>query len=199
MNLKNIKYAPGTGALIANTNGQDQVSSTDAYNYMITILQLFVSFFLFCYVTTCNYLNARLIDTDADYPVGKPLDDIIKKGGENPYGSRFLKCKSIGAESSDKVQKINWWWQETQESSYHLGGWVLHGYFDFTKKWIAKITDDASILSFIMWMLFGVWTQLSMIVMLHVVFLTCIVGWFAGLFAFSKLNGNGVHKFYRQV
>jgi hypothetical protein len=196
MNLKNIKYAPGTGALIANTNGQDQVSSTDAYNYMITILQLFVSFFLFCYVTTCNYLNARLIDTDEDYPVGATLDDIIKKGGENPYGSRFLKCKPIGVESSDKVQKINWWWQETQESSYHLGGWVLHNYFNFTKKWIAKITDDTSILSFILWMLFGAWTQLSMIVMLYVVFLTCIVGWFSGLFAFSKLNGNGVNKFW---
>ena len=194
MNLKNIKYAKGTGASTATTNGTVQCSSTDAYNYMMTILQIFAAFLLFCYTTTCNYLNARLIDTDEDYPVDKSLDDIIKKTGENPYGSRFFKCKPIGVESSDKVQKFNWWWQETQESSYHLGGWLLHKYFNFSKTWIAKITDDTSILSFILWMLFGVWTHLSTLIMLGAVYLTCIVGWFAGLFAFMKLNGNGVHK-----
>jgi hypothetical protein len=198
MNLKNIKHAKGTGASTATTNGQVLCSPTDAYNYMMTMLQILAAFFLFCYTTTCNYFNALLINTDKDYPVGKTLEGIIQTpNGENPYASRFLKCNTTGVES-DKVPKFNWWWQNTQETSYHLGGWILHNYFDFSKDKFIGPTEkipDTGILSFILWMLFGVWTQLSMLVMLCAVFLTWIPGWFAGLFAFRILNGTGLNKF----
>ena len=198
MNLKNIKHAKGTGAATASTNGQALCSPADAYNYMMTMLQILAAFFLFCYTTTCNYFNALLIVTDKDYPVGATLEGIIQTpGGENPYASRFLKCNTTGVES-DKVPKFNWWWQNTQETSYHLGGWILHNYFDFSKdKFIGptEIIPDTGILSFIRWMLFGAWTQLSMLVMFGAVFLTWIPGWFAGLFAFRTLNGDGLNKF----
>ena len=198
MNLKNIKHAKGTGASTATTNGSALCSPADAYNYMMTMLQILAAFFLFCYTTTCNYLNALTIDTDKDYPVGKTLEGIIQQpGGENPYGSRFLKCNTTGVESSDKVPKFNWWWQNTQETSYHLGGWVLHNYFDFSKNKVIGSTEipDTGILSFIRWMLFGAWTQLSMLIMLGTVFLTWIPGWFAGLFAFMSIKGDGLTKF----
>ena len=198
MNLKNIKHAKGTGASTAPTNDQVLCSPADAYNYMMTMLQILAAFFLFCYTTTCNYFNALLIVTDTDYPVGATLEDIIKKTKENPYGNRFLKCDTTEVALSDKVPKFNWWWQNTQETSYHLGGWVLHAYFDFSKdKFIGptKIIPDTGILSFIRWMLFGAWTQLSMLVMFGAVFLTWIPGWFAGLFAFRILNGTGLNKF----
>jgi len=192
MNLKNIKHAKGTGASTATTNDQVLCSPADAYNYMMTMLQILAVFFLFCYTTTCNYFNALLINTDEDYPVGKTLETP----DGNPYASRFLKCNTTGVDSS--VPKFKWWWQQTQESSYHLGGWILHNYFDFSKdKFIGptKIIPDTGILSFIRWMLFGAWTQLSMLFMFGAVFLMWIPGWFAGLFAFMQLNGTGLNKF----
>jgi hypothetical protein len=198
MNLKNIKHAKGTGASIATTNDQAALCSPeDAYNYMMTMLQILAAFFLFCYMTTCNYLNALLINTDNDYPIGATLERIIQKTGENPYGNRFLKCNPTEVASSDKVPKIKWWWQQTQETSYHLGGWVLHNYFDFSKNKFIGPTEipDTGILSFIRWMLFGAWTQLSMLIMLGAVFLTCIPGWFGGLFAFMSIKGDGWNKF----
>jgi len=197
MNLKHIKHAKGTGAATATTNDQAQCSPTDAYNYLMTMLQILAAFFLFCYTTTCNYLNARLIDTDKDYPDDEILKGIIQKTGENPYGNRFLKCNTTAVESSDTVPKFNWWWQNTQETSYHLGGWILHNYFDFSKNKFIGPTEipDTGILSFIRWMLFGAWTQLSMLVMLGAVFLMWIPGWFAGLFAFRSVKGDGLTKF----
>lgn len=197
MNLKNIKNAKGTGASTATTNVQAQCSPEDAYKYMMTMLQILAAFFLFCYTTTCNYLNALLIDTDKDYPVGEILEGIIKKTGENPYENHFLKCKPTEVASSDKVPKFKWWWQQTQETSYQSGGWVLHKYFDFSKNKFIGPTEipDTGILSFIRWMLFGVWTQLSMLIMLGAVFLMWIPGWFAGLFAFRSINGDGLNKF----
>jgi len=199
MNLKNIKHAKGTRSSTAPTNNQTECSPADAYNYMMTMLKIFAAFFLFCYTTTCNYLNALLIVTDTDYPVGTTLEDIIKKpGGENPYGNRFLKCTSANVNSPD-LPKFKWWWQTTQETSYHLGGWFLHNYFDFSRTDCIgpKEIPDTGILSFIRWMLFGVWTQCSILVMLCAVFLMWIPGWFAGLFAFMSMNGDGLTKFLR--
>ena len=197
MNLKNIANAKGTGA--DTTDNEEPYSPRPFLDYLWVMFKILIVFFLFCYTTTNNYLNSLSIDTDKDYPIGTTLEGIIEKTGENPYSNRFFKCTSTEVASSDKVPKLKWWWQTTQETSYHLGGWLLHNYFDFSKNKGIGPTEisDTGILSFIRWVLFGAWTQFSIVFMLCTVFLTCIPGWFGGLFAYMNLNGDGLTKFLR--
>lgn len=197
MNLKNIANAKGTGT--GTTDNEEPYSPRPFFDYLWLMFKILIVFFLFCYTTTNNYLNSRSIDTDKDYPIGATLESIIEQTGKNPYSNQFLKCTPVEVASSDKVPKLKWWWQITQETSYHLGGWVLHNYFDFSNNKGIGPTEipDTGILPFIRWMLFGAWTQLSILVMLGAVFLTCIPGWFGGLFAFMNLNGDALTKFLR--
>ena len=197
MNLKNIAKAKGTGA--GTTDNQEPYSPRPFLDYLWLMFKILIGFFLFCYTTTNNYLNSLSINTDKDYPIGTTLEDIIEQTGKTPYSNQFFKCTPTEVASSDKVPKLKWWWQTTQETSYHLGGWLLHNYFDFSKnKGIGptNIPDDG-ILPFIRWVLFGVWTQMSILFMLCAVFLMWIPGWVGGLFAYMNLNGNGLTKFLR--
>jgi hypothetical protein len=96
------------------------------------------------------------------------------------------------------VSRVSTWFQNTQESCYHLGGWFLHKYFSSLQWGIGSSNeipfDGIFSISFIRWFLFGVWTQISMILLLGLVWVIFIPGWFGGLLAFMKSNDNDVYK-----
>lgn len=201
MNLKNIKNIKGTGT----TDNEEPYSSTPFFNYLWLMFKILGVFFLFCFTTTNNYMNAQSFDPKVDCPTGDVLKTIIKNNATHnvnpasPYCSTLADCSATDLNNAnDKVSRVSIWFQNTQESCYHLGGWFLHKYFSALQWGIGSSNeipvDGIFSISFIRWFLFGVWTQISMILMLCLVWVIFIPGWFGGLLAFMKTNDNDVYK-----
>jgi hypothetical protein len=194
MQLKDLNNATGTG-VNANTTAE-QWSPTPFYNYVILILKLLMGFILFCYVTTSNYLNSLAKTEDTDYPVG---DSLLKELSEkkNPYCSNLVDYVYVNniSDRSERAKIISfaWWFQKTQQSSYEIGGRILNKFFKVSRMVIGKGNGSANeiphtgILPFIRWLIFGIFTKLSLALMLMLVFAIWIPGWFGGLTAFSPL------------
>lgn len=202
MNLKHVNSLKGTG-----TRPEDKdttYSPTPFVNYLYTMIEILVYLFLFCFMTTNNYLNAKTFDDKVDYPVGETLKDLMKSNSsknnspESPYCNSFLECRQVSLDKSENVPKFSWWLQTTQESSYRAAGTMLHYYFNFLQKWC--ISSPAGIpytgyISFARWTIFGILTLVTMVVLLCSIWVIFIPGWFGGLFAFMKLQTNDINKF----
>ena len=193
MNLKHVNSLKGTGAI----KNDGSHSSKQFIDYLMFMLNVFIGLVLFCYITTNNYLNVKEFDPTEDYPTGDILKSIIKTNSSSniepvsPYCSSRVECKSVPFDESENVAKFSLWLQTTQESCYRLGGMGLHYYFKFMQKW--GIGADSGIpytdfLPFIRWVIFGWITLISIGIMLCIVWLIFIPGWFGGLFAFIKLK-----------
>lgn len=194
MQLKDLNNATGTGV---NANTAEQWSPTPFYNYVILILKLLVGFIMFCYVTTSNYLNSLAKTEDTDYPVGDSLLKVLSEGNKDPYCSNLVDCVYVNniSDRSERAKIISfaWWFQKTQQSSYEIGGLILNKFFKVSRMVIGKGNGSANeiphtgILPFIRWLIFGIFTKLSLALMLMLVFAIWIPGWIGGLTAFSPL------------
>jgi hypothetical protein len=168
------------------------------------MIEILVYLFLFCFMTTNNYLNAKNFDDEDDYPVGKTLDALIKNNKLNnvspqsPYCNSFVKCNSVELENSENAPKFSMWVQTTQETSYRVAGAMLHYYFNFLQKWCiggANGIPYTGYVSFARWTIFGILTLITMVLLLCTIWIIFIPGWFGGLFAFMKLQTNDINKF----
>ena len=198
MNLKHVNSLKGTGTI----KEDDSYSPKPFVNYVIYMVKILIVLFLFCYTTTNNYLNAKF-DAASDYPVGDTLNSIIKSNTAqkvepaSPYCSSYVACSAVPLDKSEDVSKMSLWLQTTQESCYRLGGMALHYYFNFMQKWCVDSDSGipyTGIISFVRWVIFGVVTLISMILMMCLVWIIFIPGWFGGLFAFIKIQTNDVSQ-----
>jgi len=157
---------------------------------------MFIGFILFCYLTANNYLNAQDFTPNV-YPVGKTLKKIISETGKNPYCTRAVPCNGLPVNSSwDQSNKLSWWFQTTQESSYRAMGWALNKYFNTMQSGIGDGIPYNNIIPFIKWFIFGCGTMLSIGLIIPLIVMGIfIVGWVGGLFAFTNMNQNGITQF----
>lgn len=190
--LRNIRNASGSSGSSGSSN-----ANNDAYtppykfgDYFISILQLLGAFILFCWTTTTNYLNGLHIDTNKTYPL------TIVNGVTNPYATA-LNPGVINANDQADVSKkvgLRWWWECTQQSSYHFFGSILHRVFDFFKFMMDDSSSSSSssnnedpvvsLFSFFKWVGFGLLSNIVMLVLFCIVCFMWIPGWFGGLTAF---------------
>lgn len=200
INLKDVK----------TTSDADTPSSSSSYtaprkfgDYFILILKILVGFIIFCWTTTSNYLNSLHIDTDESYPI---FDNKVIPT-DNPYATRFDPGSinmSNKVERDSKVKSLVWWWERTQQTSYQVGGLVLHNVFDFFKDKMQNLeTEEAStsttstnsttttlvkFFSFLKWLLFGTVSNILFVLFLFSVILLAIPGYLGGLTAFIPLT-----------
>jgi hypothetical protein len=184
--LRNIKNSSGS---------EDSDAYTPPYkfgDYFILILQLLGAFLLFCWTTTTNYLNGLHIDTNKTYPL------IIDSATNlNPYATALnpgpMNVRDPASVSNKAGMK--WWWECTQQSSYHFFGSILHRVFNFFKFMMDKPSsnsnnsnngDDpvAALFSFLKWVGFGLLSNITMLTLFFAVGLMWMPGWFGGLTAF---------------
>jgi flagellar biosynthesis protein FlhB len=151
----------------------------------MSILQLLVAFILFCWTTTTNYLNGLHIDTEKTYP-------LTINGVTNPYVTG-LSQGPIDTSNQANVSKnvdLSWWWECTQQSSYHFFGSILHRVFNFFKFMMddsSSSNDDSPLVdlfSFFKWVGFGLISNLVMLALFCIVCFMWIPGWFGGLTAY---------------
>jgi hypothetical protein len=179
--LRNIRNSSGS---------EDSDAYTPPYkfgDYFILILQLLVAFILFCWTTTTNYLNGLHIDTAKSYPL------TIINGVTNPYATALNPGPMKVDDQADVSKKVGvrWWWECTQQSSYHSFGSILHRVFNFFRFMMddsSKPNDNddpvAALFSFLKWVGFGLLSNITMLALFFVVGLIWIPGWFGGLTAF---------------
>jgi hypothetical protein len=202
MNLKHVNSLKGTGT---RPEDKDTTYSPKPFvNYLYTMLEILMYLFLFCFMTTNNYLNAKNFDVKVDYPVGDALKGLMKSNAsknispESPYCNSFVKCNQVPLNKSENVPKFSWWFQTTQESCYRVAGTMLHYYFNFMQKWCISYPPGipyTGYISFARWTIFGILTLITMVVLLCTIWIIFIPGWFGGLFAFMKLQTNDINKF----
>lgn len=198
MNLKNIKHAKGTGA----ARPQEPYSSKPFFDYAIYMLKILAGIVVFDWITSCNFLNALNIVPAQYYPI-VPNN---KEDNQYCYGG---KCMVANQNANDPVamkQKtilwmMKWWWQATQMPGYKTMGWILNGYFTKTKEFVAPMDADAgdSIFSFVKWVLFGLFSHISMALMLLFSFVLSIPGYIQGLFSFTAYTGLEQNKIVKYI
>jgi hypothetical protein len=160
-------------------------------DYFKLILKILAGFILFCWTSTSNYLNSLNIDTDAMYPIfGKTMNDVKN----NPYATRFSPGPINMKDEKSIKEKVGffWWLELTQQSSYQVGGLILHSVFNFlnglTQKKEEKGKPQSALLkffSFLQWLFaFGIGSNACFAFLLVLVFLLWIPGFLGGLTAF---------------
>lgn len=180
-------------------NPTESVPSQRIIEYFILILKILVGFILFCWTSTSNYLNSLHIDTDKMYPI---FDKNNKVGINNPYATRFNPGPIDMSSQKSIKEKVGllWWFERTQQSSYQVGGLILHSVFNFFKGQVDSNVEDndndqdkpkSSLLqffSFLKWFIFGILSNITFGLLLMLVFFLCIPGFFGGLTAFMPLT-----------
>jgi len=217
------------------TASDSDYSVTPFMDYGVLIIKILGGFFLFCWLTTSNYLNSLHINTDASYPLFNKKEVEIKTTYDagmdakdrsatvtklvnesltsnqkiNPYATRFDPGPvnmSNKEERNDKVKTFSWWWERTQQSSYQLGGTILHHVFDFFNGQLKGLDDKSGsastdtpagsktlsmivqLFAFMKWLLFGIVSNALFLIFLAAVFGMWIPGWLGGLTAFMPLT-----------
>jgi hypothetical protein len=176
---------------------QQSVSSQKIMDYFKLILKILAGFILFCWTSTSNYLNSLNIDTDTMYP-------ILHNGvgvKNNPYATMFNPGGIDMKDEKAIKEKVGmaWWFERTQQSSYQVGGLILHYVFNFFNGWAYRLGkedgNDKGInkvifqfFSFFKWVIFGLLTNLCFAMFLGLVFLLWIPGFLGGLTAFMPLT-----------
>jgi len=153
-------------------------------------------FILFCWTSTSNYLNSLNINTDDMYPIGKTMNDVKI----NPYATRFNPGGIDMSREKEIKEKVGmaWWYERTQQSSYQVGGLILHYVFNFFNGWTGKEdgNDKKGInkiifqfFSFLQWLfIFVIGSNACFAILLVFVFLLWIPGFLGGLTAFMPFT-----------
>jgi len=208
--LKNIKSrarksasasTSGSGSASGTGTGGDGFAYTPAQfgDYFILILEILAGFIVFCWISTSNYLNTTTIDTNASYPIfgeilGNNLNPVVDN---NPYATRLNPGPidmSNQAQIRERVVGLSWWFERTQQSSYQVGGLILHKVFDVLKGFTTTIeresgnaTKVARIFASLLRLAFDLFTIGLFMSFLGLVWLLWIPGWLGGLTAFLPL------------
>jgi hypothetical protein len=200
MNLNRINDYPGTGTN-ANTPAW---SSTPFKNYAIHITKILVSFLIFGWMTATNYCNTlEMDDVDKYYPIDDAILNKLSAQNKNPYGSNLVSCEYINdvSKDRDKLESISRWFQTTQESSYETGGKILNKFFKFSKYLMSNHTlnvqASTSFISFVIWVIFGLFTHFSFSLMMVLLLGMWIPGWIGGLLAFMPITYTTQSRFLR--
>jgi hypothetical protein len=210
VNLNRINDYPGTGEL----NDTAQPWTIKPYKeYGTLILKIFVGFVVFGWTTATHYCNTMSIDAAKDYPYDDAALNELSKQNKNPYCSSLVECGYINdvSKDNDKIMSIARWFQITQESSYEIGGKMLNKFFGFSKYLLGEHTanvqtsfstsskapstknvkmkaSDTGFLGFLIWFVFGLFTQASITLMVALLSLMWIPGWIGGLLAFMPIT-----------
>lgn len=175
---------------------QQSVSSPKIMDYVKLILKILAGFILFCWTSTSNYLNSRNIDTDTMYPILHNGDGVKI----NPYATMFNPGGIDMSSEKEIKEKVGmaWWYERTQQSSYQVGGLILHYVFNFFNGWIGKKEEEEKgkpesallkFFSFLQWLfIFGIGSNACFAILLGLVFLLWIPGFLGGLTAFMPLT-----------
>lgn len=174
---------------------KESVSSHKIMEYFKLILKILVGFILFCWTSTSNYLNSLNIDTDTMYPIFSKKDQR-ENSVANPYATRINPGPINMSDEKAIKEKVGllWWFERTQQSSYQVGGLILHNVFNFFKRQMEEEEKDkpkSSILqffSFLKWFVFGILSNMLFGSFLMFVFLLCVPGFLGGLTAFMPLT-----------
>jgi hypothetical protein len=210
--LKHIKTrarqsASASASASASTGDGFDYPSSNLGDYFILILEILAGFLVFCWIATSNYLNTKFIDTDASYPIfGK---NKVRDDDNNPYATRFNPGPidmSNDTEINEKVG-LRWWLERTQQSSYQLGGLILHKVFDGLKGFTDKIDESdkpsstmaARIFTSILRILFDILSVILFISFFGLVFGMWIPGWLGGLTAYLPLTYYSNWKFLKSA
>jgi len=127
----------------------------------------------------------------------------------NPYATRFTPGPidmSNDTEINEKVG-LQWWLERTQQSSYQLGGLILHKVFDGLKGFTDKIDESdkpsstmaARIFTSILRILFDILSVILFMSFFGLVFGMWIPGWLGGLTAFMPLTYYSNWKFLKSA
>ena len=202
----------------------ESVPSQKIMDYFKLILKILAGFILFCWTSTSNYLNSLNINTDAMYPIGKTVErspeHVLRNMGlsrfknfglplemkdvkTNPYATMFNPGGIDMKDEKAIKEKVGmaWWYERTQQSSYQVGGLILHYVFNFFNGWI-QVPDEEKgkpksallkFFSFLQWLfIFGIGSNACFAILLVFVFLLWIPGFLGGLTAFMP------HTYYTQ-
>lgn len=129
-------------------------------------------------------------------------EQYVNSKRHNPYATWF-NPGVIDMSNEDEIkEKVNmkWWLERTQQSSYQIGGLILHYVFnglnslvqviDPNKADPSKTSPSASLVqffSFIIWIVFGIGSIALFALLLVLVFFMWIPGFLGGLTAFMPL------------
>ena len=205
--LNRINDYPGTGAL---DNTAQPWTIKPYKEYGILILKIFVGFLVFGWTTATHYFNTLSIDADKNYPYDDATLNELSKTGKNPYCSSLVSCGYINdiSKETDKIISMSRWFQITQESSYEIGGKILNKFFGFSKYLLGEHTanvqtsfskapstknvkmkaSDPGFLGFLIWFVFGLFTQASIALMVALLCLMWLPGWIGGVLAFMPIT-----------
>jgi hypothetical protein len=134
----------------------------------------------------------------------------------NPYATRWFNPGPINMKDENEIKaKVNlkWWMERTQQSSYQLGGLILHYVFNAFKSLAQGIDPSKAdpskadpskadpskanpgssssivqLFSFLLWLMFGILSNGLFASFLLLVFLMWIPGFLGGLTAFMPLT-----------
>ena len=134
---------------------------------------------------------------------------------DNPYATRFTPGPidmSNEAQIREKLvglSGLSWWFERTQQSSYQVGGLILHKVFDVLKGFTTTIeresgnsTKVARIFTSILRILFDILSLILFTSFFGLVFGMWIPGWVGGLTAFLPLayfTSSAFLQFFKNV
>jgi hypothetical protein len=143
---------------------------------------------------------SRFEDLGATTPAQYMSKQYVDTVDDNPYATRFTPVPidmSNEAQIREKLvglSGLSWWFERTQQSSYQVGGLILHKVFDVLRGFTTTIeresgnsTKVARIFASLLRLAFDLFTIGLFMSFLGLVWLLWIPGWLGGLTAFLPL------------
>jgi len=154
-----------------------------------------------------SILQKKGLSRFKNFGLTTPAESMSKQYVEkvdNPYATRWFNPGPINMSDEDEInEKVNmkWWMERTQQSSYQVGGLILHYVFNAFNQWvkaIEPINADAKgassetmldkFFSFLIWFMFAIMSNGLFASFLVLVFLMWIPGFLGGLTAFMPFT-----------
>lgn len=145
-----------------------------------------------------NVLRKKGLSRFENFGLSNPAvsmsEQYVSSVKNNPYATRFSTGPINMKDENSIKEKVGffWWLELTQQSSYQVGGLILHSVFNFfkglTQKEEEKGKPKSALLkffSFLQWLFaFGIGSNACFAFLLVLVFLLWIPGFLGGLIAF---------------
>ena len=144
-----------------------------------------------------NVLRKKGLSRFEDFGLSNPAEYMTQytmNVKTNPYATMFNPGPIDMKDEKAIKEKVGmaWWYELTQQSSYQVGGLILHYVFNFLKGQV-EVSDEEKgkpksallqFFSFLKWFTFGILTNALFGLFLMLVFLLWIPGFLGGLTAF---------------
>lgn len=155
-----------------------------------------------------NVLRNKGLSRFEDFGLSNPAEYMTQytmNVKTNPYATMFNPGGIDMKDEKAIKEKVGmaWWYERTQQSSYQIGGLILHYVFNFFNGWIQGLGKEEEkgkpksallkFFSFLQWLfIFGIGSNACFAILLVFVFLLWIPGFLGGLTAFMP------HTYYTQ-